>query len=166
MFPEAKLPTDFGNHPFDTAYMVVDGIVFVPSVRRQVTSDPEQPTCAAEMSREDLLEHASEYRQAGGDPCATCSEQCEELHPTSAMDVLAESAKDVLIDAPLKVASGILEALGLDPTMIKVVIFAVAVALLRIMIPIPGNVGRVVWGTACAYLFHVLFLESDSGGII
>ena len=93
---------------FSTSYYVVNGVTFVPSLRwaSPPKNDDEQPVCNIENAELD-----------GDEPCDMCREVCEELHPKTASGVMKEVVTEALIDGPLAVVGGTLNALGIDSSM-------------------------------------------------
>ncbi|RPF81948.1 MAG: hypothetical protein CBC65_001765 [Rhodothermaceae bacterium TMED105] len=117
---EDQNASDFGNIPFDTSYVMVDGICFVPSVRYQDKVD-KQPFCA-EKSRDELISRASVYR-CGEDPCDSCKSECESKHPTTPMGVVSEAAGNLAKDV---VGLG-LNIAGLDPAVLSYIGYGIGV---------------------------------------
>jgi hypothetical protein len=115
---ETQIPVPFGPIPFDASYVVVDAVVFVPSVRMQPTTDEGVPTCAAGHDPwATWVGKAADYRGAdqGLGPCASCEQVCEETYPTTFGDTMLDSMKDLMVDGPLSALGAGLTALGLDP---------------------------------------------------
>ena len=91
--------------PFDTSYVMVDGTVFMPSIRF-IEIDHH-----SYKSHEELMKNRDTYRTLQGNPYLECIEKCKELHPATFAAALGDSIKDVFIDGPMAIVGGGLEAL-------------------------------------------------------
>jgi hypothetical protein len=117
---ENQMAPGFGNLPFDTSYVMVDGICFVPSVRYQKMVDGE-PHCP-EKSRDELIARANVYR-CGGNPCDTCKSECESKHPTTPAGVMGEAARNLTKD----IAGFGLDLAGFDENVLTYIGYGIGV---------------------------------------
>ena len=138
-----QVDDDFGNFDFETSYVVVDGVVFVPSIRYQkATSTKEGPMCTNEKSRMDLINNRETYITKEGSPCSSCLDKCDKLHPTTFTGLLNESVQEIASG----LLAGITEITGIDPSMLKYIVMGIVLIYLYAVFYWPTQSGNIAMG--------------------
>lgn len=153
---DTQLPQEFGGFAFDTSYVLVDGVYFVPSVRFAVQTAEAiaDPLISNFIPRDDLVLNGDTYRTDIGDPTISCLANCVAATPLGFIDSFAAPLFEMLTDGPLSAIGDILKGF-VDPAMLgKAGVILGALVLYMAYSQLPGGKGTraVIIGVGTFYL--------------